>query len=58
MKELNEANQVNETSTSLPKSLREVILKDLLAERLVKINPFLKDQPAQIQQLIMIYRQI
>jgi len=50
--ELNEANQVNDPSASLRKSLREVILKDVLAERLVKINPILKDQPAQIQQVI------
>ncbi len=50
--ELNEANKINDPANSMRKSLREVILKDVLAESLVKINPFLKGQHDQIIQVI------
>ena len=49
---LNEANQVNDPSNSFRKSLKEFILKDKLIESLEKINPFLKNQSDQLEQVI------
>lgn len=49
---LNEANQVNDPHNSFRKSLKEVILKDKLSECLEKINPFLKGQADQLDQVI------
>jgi type I restriction enzyme R subunit len=49
---LNEANKVNDPANSMRKSLREVVLKEVLSESLVKINPFLKGQHDQLVQLI------
>ena len=49
---LNEANQVNDPSNSFRKSLKEFILKEKLIESLVKINPFLKNQSDQLEQVI------
>lgn len=49
---LNEANQVNDPNNSFRKSLKEVILKDKLIESLEKINPFLKGQTDQLEQVI------
>lgn len=49
---LNEANQVNDPNNSFRNSLKEVILKDKLIESLEKINPFLKGQTDQLEQVI------
>lgn len=49
---LNEANQVNDPGNSFRKSLKEVILKDKLIDSLEKINPFLKGQTDQLEQVI------
>lgn len=49
---LNEANKVNDPANSMRKSLREVVLKEVLSESLVKINPFLNGQHDQLVQLI------
>ena len=49
---LNEANQVNDPHNSFRKSLKEVILKDKLIECLERINPFLKGQADQLDQVI------
>jgi type I restriction enzyme R subunit len=49
---LNDANQVNNPSDSFRKSLKEFILKEKLIESLEKINPFLKGQTDQLEQVI------
>src|SRR5450759_4787039 len=49
---LNEANKVNDPGNSFRKSLKEFILKDKLIECLEVINPFLKGQTDQLEQVI------
>lgn len=49
---LNEANKVNDPGNSFRKSLKEFILKDKLTECLEVINPFLKGQTDQLEQVI------